>query len=476
MLGLFGTLSLGARALQAQQVGVEIAGQNISNIDNPAYARQRLVLETSLSIPTALGPEGTGVQAASIQQIRSSLLDRQIASESSVSGYWNAQQTALENGQTQLGEFFDQSASSVDSSATAGSAATPQGISSQLNNLFNAFQGVATDPASLTNRQDVVNQAQSLTSSFNQAAQRLASLHDSLNTSVENDVGSANQLLSDIAGLNNQIAVAEMSTGGTANDLRDLRQQKLEQLGGLVNYDASTAADGSVNISVGGTQLVSGQQVLDTLQAYDAGGGQMLVRTATGGATLTLSGGSIQGTIAARDGALQTLQTNLDSLAGTLITQVNSLYSTGYDLNGNTGANFFTGTDAASIGVNASLQGNPALIQAAGTPGAPGDNTVALGLAQLAQQSNAALNNQTFSQAYSLDVAAYGNSLANANNQVANQSALGSMLSQQRDSVSGVSIEEEMTNLITFQKAYEASSKIITTVDQMLQVLVNLKT
>jgi flagellar hook-associated protein 1 FlgK len=475
MLGLFGTLNLGARSLQVQQAGVEVAGQNLSNINNAAYARQRLEIQTSLTIPSELGPEGTGVQAVGIQQIRDSLLDGQITSETSVGGYWSAQQSALENAQTQLGEFLNLSATNVDSTATAGSAAIALGLSDQLNGLFNAFQSVATNPASLSYRQALVSQAQALASSLNQASQRLGALHNLLDSSLNNNVTDANQLLSDIAGLNKQVAVAELSSGGVANDLRDLRQQKLEQLANLVNFDTSTAADGSVNISINGNQLVSGQQVLDTLQTYDAGGGQFLVRTATSGTPLALSGGSMQGTIAARDGALQTLSGNLDALAGSLITEVNTIYSAGYDLNGNTGANFFTGTDAATIGVNNTLPGDPAAVQAAGVAGAPGDNTVALALAQLGQQPVAALANQTFSDAYALDVAGFGNALSSANNQVANYAALSKLLLNQRDSVSGVSMEEEMTNLITFQKAYQASAKIITTVDEMLQIVVNLK-
>jgi flagellar hook-associated protein 1 FlgK len=265
-------------------------------------------------------------------------------------------------------------------------------------------------------------------------------------------------------------------SGGTANDLRDLRQQKLEQLGGFVNFDSTAAADGSINISINGTQLVSGQQVVDTLQSYDAGGGQLLVRTATSATPVTLTGGSVQGTIAARDGALKTIRDQLDSLASTLVSQVNGIYVNGYDLQGHQGATFFSGTDAATIGVNSTLQTDPSLVQAGGVPGATGDNTVALALSQLGEQTNAALNNQTFSQAFALDVAGFGNSLSNANNQVSNYTALNTMLLNQRDSVSGVSLEEEMTSLITFQKAYQASGKIISTVDEMLQVLVNLKT
>ena len=309
-----------------------------------------------------------------------------------------------------------------------------------------------------------------------------------LNTSVGNDVTSANQLLSDIAGLNKQIVQTEALGGGKANDLRDLRQQDLEKLANLVNIDTTTAADGSVDVSIGGTQLVSGQKILDTLQTYDPGTGGLLVRTATSGTPFTptggtgpysvsiTTGGTIQGAISARDGALQTLRTGLDTLASTLATEVNNVYKNGYDLNGNTGAAFFTGTDAATLGVNAALLTDPSAVQAAGAAGAPGDNTVALALAQLGQQSIAALGNQTFISGYAGQVANFGNALANANDQVDNFNAVNTMLAQQRDSVSGVSVEEEMANLISFQSAYQASSKIITTVDQMLQTLVALKT
>jgi flagellar hook-associated protein 1 FlgK len=467
---------MGARSLQVQQTGVEVAGQNLSNINNPAYARQRLEIQASLSIPTAVGPEGTGVEATAIQQFRNSLVDGQIVTENSVGGYWNAQQSDLENAQTQLGEFLNESSTSVDSTATAGSASTATSLATQLDGLFTAFQGVATDPASLTQRQTLVNQGVSLASGFNQASQRLSALNDDLNTSMASDVSSANQLMSDIASLNQQIATAEIGTNGTANDLRDLRQQKLESLASLMSFTTSTGTNGSVDISVGNTALVTGQTVNDTLQTYDPGNGQLLVQTAGGGTPLTLTGGSIQGDIDARDGTLQTLRDSLNTLASTLITQVNSVYQSGYDLSGNTGDVFFGGTNAATIAVNTTLQNDPSTLQAAGVAGAPGDNTTALALSQLGDQSIAALNNQTFSQSYALTVASFGNALSTANDQVANYTALNTSLLNQRDSVSGVSMEEEMASLITYQKAYQASAKIISTADQMLQTVIALKT
>ncbi len=466
MLGLFNTLKLGARALQANQLGVEVTGQNLANSSNAAYSRQRVNLETSLTFPTQYGLQGTGVQVASIQQIRDSMLDGEMRDESSVGGYWTSQQSSLENAQTQLGEFLNLNAT--------GSATDSQGISDQINNLFNSFQNLATNPTSIPNREDVVNQAQTLAAGLNQASGQLSALNDNLNTSITNNVTSANQLISQIADLNDQIAKATIS-GGTANDLVDTREQALENLANLVNIKTTANANGTMDVNIGGQQIISGKTVVDTLQAYDPGNGQLQIRTTTGGTPLTLTGGSIQGTIDARDGALQTLRTGLDTLASSLISQVNGIYSTGYDLNGNTGQNLFTGTDASTIAVNANLLTDPSQVQAAGTAGATGDNAVALKLAQLGNQNIAGLGNQTFSGDFASQVGGFGFALSNANAQVSNHSSVASMLQNQRDSVSGVSIEEEVANLITFQQAYSASSKIISTVDQMLSTAVNLK-
>lgn len=470
MFGLFSTLDLGSRSLQTQQQAVEVAGQNLANVNNPAYARQRVVIQASDAIATSIGPQGTGADAVAIQQLRDALVDRQITSETSVSGYWNAQQSALQYAQTGLGEQLGNSATSV-----SGSAGSPQGLAADLGNLFNAFQSLSTAPGSMAERQGVVNQAQVLATGLNQTSQQLAGLRGLLNDSITSDVASANQLLAGIASLNQQITAAEGSSGGAANDLRDLRQQKLEELAKLVNVDTGTAPNGTVNVSVGGHLLVAGTQTLDTLQTYDAGGGQMLVRAAGSGTALTVTGGSVGGNIDARDGALAATQASLNTLAAQLISQVNAVHGAGYSLTGSTGADFFTGTDAASIQVNSALAAQPGLIQASGAAGAAGDNQAAVALAQLANKKLAGLNNQTFSDSYSLSVAQLGQSLATANTQVSDQQAVQTLLRNQRNSVSGVSIDEEMTSLVSFQRAYEASAKLVNTVDQMLSVVINMK-
>jgi flagellar hook-associated protein 1 FlgK len=473
MLGLLGTLNLASRSLQTQMTGVEVSGQNLANINTTGYTRQSVEIQTSPDISTPVGPEGTGANAVAIQQVVNALLNSQIQSQQSTGGYWNAQQTALQSAQTSLNEFLNGTGSTT--SSTSGNSTTDTGLSGQLSGLFSAFQAVATSPTSISARQALISQAQTLASTFNQVNSQLDAAHSSLNTSLGNDVDSANKLISEIAGLNQQISTAEFS-GGTPNDLLDEREQDLENLSGLTNITTSTGTNGAVDVSIGGQNLVSGSQVLDTLKTYDAGGGQLLVQTATGGVNLTLTGGSMQGTIDARDGELATMQSSINTLASTLITQVNTIHGGGYNLTGTNGANFFNGSDAATITVNTALAGNPSLIQASGSATATGDNSIALQLADLASATQSGLNNQTFSDSYDETVSSLGDSLQTANDQVNNQTAVSNMLSTQRSSVSGVNVDEEMTNLMSFQRAYEASAQLVTTLNTMLGDTLAMKT
>jgi flagellar hook-associated protein 1 FlgK len=473
MLGLFGALNLGARSLQNQQLGVEVAGHNLANVNNPAYSRQRVQLTTSLPLPGACGPQGAGADVAGIEQLRDYLLDGRLQSELSVTGYYQAQQQALENAQAELGQTLDRTAATQDTDAASTGGAS--GLAAALNNLFGSFQSLTANPASLTERQGVLQDAQLLASQFNQTDQRLAGLHQNLNESLESDVASVNQLLANIAKLNGQIADLEAGSGGTANDLRDQRQAKIEELAKLVNVDVAGASNGTVDVSIAGVALVSGNQVLDTLETYEAGNGQRLVRTQAGAAPLTLTGGRLQGTIEARDGALAALRAQLNTLAGELLTQVNTIHASGYSLTGTTGEPFFTGANAGSIQVNPKLSDDPALLQAGGAAGATGDNRVALALAQLKDQKLAALDGQTFGESYGQSVAQLGLSLSAATTQLDTQNVVEDMLRRQRDSVSGVSLDEEMTDIMKYQKAYQASARLITTVAEMLDTLLSIK-
>ena len=472
-LGLFGALSMANRSLQTQRQGTEIAGHNLANVNTPGYSRQRVSIVTGTHIMTEIGHQGTGADVVSIRQIRDALLDRQITGEASVRGAHESKQRALQFMQAALGQVIDRQSSGAEAAAAA-SGGGQNGIGDKLSDLFNAFQSVSVSPTSTSDRQVLLIKAQSVATQFNQVSQRLTDLGSSLNDSLALDVEQANVTLADIAKLNEQIINAEIG-GSTANDLRDIRQQRIEDLAKITKIQAVEQSNGGVDVSVDGVTLVSGPNALHQLETFDAGGGQILVRTLTGAVPLNVAGGSMQGTIEARDMDLQFLRDDLSTLASNLISQVNAIHSTGYGLNGTTGESFFTGSTAADIGINSALVNDPSRIQASGQSGAVGNNSVVLQLAQLADANVAALGDQSFTNNYGGAVARLGQSLSGINTQLSNQQIVEQMLTRQRDSVSGVSLDEEMTDLIKYQRAFEASARLITTIDELLQTVVNLK-
>lgn len=464
MLGLFGTLNMGTRSLATQQLGIEVAGNNLANVNTPGYARQRVQIQTGVTVPSTLGPQGTGADGVGIKQLRDVVLDRQILSDASIEGQLKAHQEGLQYIQASLGQ-------QVDSTSTD----AQHGIAEEMTSLFTAFQSVSSNPTDLAERQVLILKAQNLATQFNQVAARLDNVETGLNDAINVDVKEANLLLSDIAKLNAEILKAEKSGGGQANDLRDQRQQRLESLAQVAKFALSENSDGAMDVFIGGQTLVSGAVLADTLQTYDSGGGKLLIRTANGQANLTVGGGSLQGSIDSRDNAVGTVRSEIDALAGALIDRVNAVHSAGFSLTGTTGAAFFTGTDAGSIRVDSAIANDPRLIQASDSATSAGNNKVMLRLAQLATEAESALNNQTFSGYYNQTVAAMGQELSSVNTQISNQEIVQTMIERQRDSVMGVSIDEEMTDLVKYQKAFQASAKLISTIDEMLDVILSLK-
>ncbi len=474
MLGLFGTLNLATRSLATQRGGTEVAGHNLANVNNPAYSRQRLRIEPSVTMLTELGPQGTGVDGVSIERLRNLLLDGQIVSESSVLGSLTAQQRALQYAQANLGQRLDRQASGTDGAAAAAGVGGAQGLAENLTGLFAAFQSLSTNPTSLTERQAVMMEAQDVAIQFNQVASRLDDVHTLLNQSLVADVDQANSVIKDIASLNSQIIGVEAS-GGVANDLRDARQERLEMLGTLTSMTATESSSGSLEVTIGGLSMISGGKVIESLEVYDPGDGRLQLRGQTSSTAVTLAGGSLEGTIGARDGEVARLRTHLDTLAAELINSVNAIHGAGFGLSGTTGATLFNGSSASTISVNETLLDQPSLVQASGVNGAVGDNQVALALARLNEQPQAGLGGQTFGQSYNESVSRLGSALSSLNGQIENETVVSQMLTRQRDSVSGVSIDEEMTDLIRFQRAFQASARLVSTIDDMLEIVMGMK-
>jgi flagellar hook-associated protein 1 len=479
-ISLFGILSMGGQSLAVDQEATAISGQNLANVNNPAYAEEQLQLQEDPAFQTTIGQMGTGVEAVSINSLRNSLLDAQIAAENSSTGSLSSQQTALQQAQAYLNEELSSSSSSSTSAA-----ASTTGLTADMSNLFSALQTLSTNPSNVSDQQAVVQSAQQLADQFNQVSTGLATVNTNLNASIQGGVTSANQDLNQIAALNKQIVFAEAS-GGTADQLVDEREQAIENLSGYVNVTTSAQSNGAVNVSIGGVTMVSDGATPDSLTTYTGSNGQTYVEAQNAGAfTQPLTGGSIEGSISARDGAVAALSSSINGLATEISTQFNAAYSGGYSVGGATGQNFFTASggggaiNASNISVNSALVSNPASFQGAAAANEPGDNTVVLALANLANKpiTDAAtgFNNQTLSQYYTGSVGSFGSSLQSVNEQVSTSSSVSQMLTSQRASASGVDTDEEMTNLMQYQKAYEASAELITTVNQMLQTVVNMK-
>ena len=465
MSGLFSSLNNTVKALNAQGRALEISGKNLANVNNTSYARQRVVMGDRGTVLTATGAESLGVEALGVEQMRDSLIDRQLMREISLKSSFTAEQAGYQRAQAGLGQSISATG------ATDATSAGASGLGAALDNFFTSFQALAASPTDIGARQALLQNAATLTDRFQSADGRLAQAQTDLDSQVSNDVGTANNLLSTIAALNGQIGRFEINAPGSAVDLRDQRQAKLEELAAKIPFDVRDTTGGQIQIVARDTNgadvvLVDLAQVTDTL---DFDGTQ--ITAGTSGAVLSLASGSIKGSLTARDGAIQTLRSNLDLIARQLVTSVNAVYNP----TGATG-DFFaaTGLSAGTIRVEAGVTANSLK---ASDGGAAGSNTVALAIAQLASHkfSTAGGDNLdgTLGNFYSNSVSDLGQALAGANARVEDQDNIEKLVRSQRDSVSGVSLDEEMADLMKYQRAFQASSRVFSVIDELLDGVVN---
>jgi flagellar hook-associated protein 1 len=465
MAGLFDTLALGSRSLSTYRKAIDTTGHNLANVNTEGYTRQRVNIEATTVDGGPWGPVGTGSEAANIVRLQNHATSKQLQTEASIEGSLSVRQDALEQALVFLQE-------SIDRNGTNGT--NTKGISQGLADFFAAAQNVATNPASVPERQVLLQKAQELATKFNSTDSRLASLQAGLNDRVDAEVGQANGLLQEIAKLNESIVSEEALSTGYANDLRDTRQVKLEALSKLVKVDVAELENGAINVSISGNLMVDGRDVANRLESFDEGAGNKLVRLDGQSGALNLTGGSLQGAIDVRDGEIASVREQIDTLAATIIDQVNTVHRAGFGLNGTTGADFFTGTGANDIAVNSDLLRDPSLLQASGAAGQAGNNTVALSLAGLSQSTHAALGGLTFSGKQAQTITSLGQEVSTARAEVADQKTISEFVRNQRDSVSGVSVDEEMTNLIMFQNAFQASAKLISMTDELLATIIEM--
>lgn len=465
MSGLFSTLNTSVKALSAHSRAIETAGKNLANVNNPAYARQRILYGDRGTVITPTGAQSLGLEALAVQQLRDHLLDRQVAREVALKSMFDAERRALQRAEAGLGQNIDRTSAA---SAT-GSNASTGGLAAALDDFFNAFQGLAARPTDAGERQTLMQKAAILVDRFQLTDARLSQAQADIDSQIGDDVAEVNRLLQTIADLNAQIGRIEIGNPGTAIDLRDQRQARLEELSAKIPFEVRNATDGQVNLvmrDAANTEvlLVDLANVTGIVEFTGTG-------LTVGGAAVEFSSGSIRGSLNARDGAIQTLRSDLDLMARQLVTAVNVAYNP----DNTAGANFFdaAGLTAGSIRLQAGLD---AVTLRAGT-GAAGDNSIALAVAGVATRNfstgSGDVIDGTLGQYFSRSVSNLGQALASASARAEDQANIERLVRTQRDSVSGVSLDEEMADLVRFQRAFQASSRVFSMVDELLDTVVN---
>jgi flagellar hook-associated protein 1 len=339
------------------------------------------------------------------------------------------------------------------------------GLSDALASFLSAFHDVANQPADLGVRSSLLQKATAVTDWLQSASSRLTAQQQALGDQTTSLVAQVDDAATQLANLNQSIARA-VPNGVQANELRDQRDQLALRLSELVGGTVTTDDSGNVNVRVGGNELVTGSMVNRLTTAQVAG--QTVVRWAQSGTTATIPGGSLFGVIDAAQNGIPAWSARLDQVAATLATQVNALHQGGFDLNGAAGGAFFTGTTAATLTV--AVTDPRKLAASAVAPGATGPSLnagVADKIAMLASSQTGP------SAAYSRLVADVGVASSSLQNQLATQASIVASVDAAKSSVSGVSIDEEMTSIVAYQRAYEASSRVLTAVDSMLDTLIN---
>ena len=469
MGGLLNTLEIASSSLVASRLGIETAGVNISNVNNPGYARQRVIVEPRRD-PTGAG---TGVEVVGVKSLRDSILDEQLIREKSNQAYLENFQRTLQIGQVLLGQQIDRQSATPEADTAARDLGGQMAIANGISEFYNALQAVTLSPGSVPDRTVLLLKAGQLADKFNSVESRFTTLRSDTNTDLNNQIKEANKLIELTSRAANDNTAVNSKGGGIAKDTLQLR---LEELGAYASIQTQYDDNNRITVSINGVEVIKDNDAVGKFAGAldEAGGLQVSVKNTTSDASAKLSGqGSIQGLIDARDTVLQALRENINLMASQLIAGMNAVHQSGLGLDGSTGLNFFTGKDASDIEVNAVLIDDVRKIQLSANTDT-GDNTVATNLLKWLEAPQATLGKLTLSQHYNEAVATYGQELSNINSRLSDQEVITHTLTQQRSAVSGVSLDEEMSSLIQFQRAYQSSAKLISTVDELFQTILQM--
>lgn len=454
MGGLNAALYVATGALAVQGAALETTSNNISNANTPGYTREIVDLSSAASTPNGNAAIGNGVVLDGITSVRDQLLTLRIQQQTSSQSASSAQGSVL---------------SAVEPYFTGSTGTVGAGLSA----FFTSLSALSATPTNAAARQTVISNAQSLATDFNTTSTGLSSVQTGLNIQVSGAVTQINSLSSQIAALNPQIAQA-INKGQDGGTLLDQRNQLEQQLSAITGIAITTSAQGDTVTTGNGTALVVANQSIALSTSTGTNGLTQVLNGVGTSITGTLISGSLGGQLQARDSDIPGFLAQLDTLASSFATAINTAQTSGFNLTGTSGANLFTlpavtHGSAASIGLAFNDGSGLALSTSSVSPGSNGNLS-----ALTSVQNQPIVGGLSPTDSFASLVNSVGNTVSQANTQSsATQSSL-AQLTDQQNSVSEVSINEESSNLIRYQQAYQAAAEVITTINALFTTTLSL--
>lgn len=462
---IYSGISSALQAMLTNQQAIEITGHNVANANTAGYHRQSAVLaagmpysNSTLIGSTYAGQMGTGVVVDKIRRYAMEYVDGRYRKELAESKRWETEQAVLEQVEATLAETED------------------DGLVTKLDEFWTGWQSLSDDPTNTALRSDLLEKAQGLTDALNWRANALLSLQQDQNLAIQENVDEINSIASQIASLNSEI-VNVQSSGNEPNDLLDTRDQLLDRLAEIAGATSNVQDNGEVTVSIGGHALVVGSKTFNLSTIDDATNPQNLAITWDDGQSFDVTRGELAGIFDARDNVIPDQMEALNTVAKTLVDNINPLNYNGYGLNNSTNHYFFnetfTSTNyALEIRINDDILSDTGNIATAYSSDSPGDGNLAGDIGDL-RESLLINGNATINGYYTQKIGELGLAVNNAETKATDRATVVDSLGTMRESVGGVSLDEEAANMVKYQRAYQAAARILTTLDGMLDTVIN---
>ncbi len=452
----FHGINLASTALRSYQRALEITGHNMANVNTAGYSRQAIDFAQQdpttffLTRPLSLG---NGVSIASVNRVQDRFLEQRRMSASSELGRLDTYAGHLRQVEALLPE------------------PSGNGIADALNQFFNAWSGLGSNPTDAGQRVQVQLTGQALTLRVRNTYLELQGIRNQTEAGVEGTLARMQQLVDGVANLNRQIKEASLG-GASPNDLLDRRDMALRELSELADVQAMTYEDGTVAIYLNQLTLVDASGARTVPTNWDAA--TQTLSDANG--SYSVRGGKLLGLFQSR-ATIEGYQTQLDTLANTLRTAFNGLHQTGIAANGATNISLFEDaipqTGAIDFRLSTAVATDPANI-AAGISGNAGDGGLALSLSALRESAQPALGGRTISKYFEELIGGIARESAQAQSAYGTARTVADQIDAQISSIRGVSLDEEMANLVRFQRSFQAAARALSVFDQITEDLINL--